>query len=324
MLERNPTQTPLVIWRLLDGKPGHEHQSQGLVQAMQRSTAVRVYDLPLHPSCAGRWAWLSGRRLGAGLPVPDVIVGAGHQTHLPMLAAQRRYGGKTVCLMQPSLPVSLFDVCLIPEHDAYQGWGNFIETRGVLNHIHVTPATQRDERKALLLIGGPCRHFVWDTVAVVAQISELVSRHPGLDFVLTTSRRTPASFVQAIQCVDCRNLTIVPYAQTDVRWVERQLAQATTTWVTEDSVSMIYESLTAQAAVGLINLPARSDNRVVRGVRQLVDRGIITRYDTYGLYRQHLHSVIGFNEAQRCSALLLRHLWQPSAAASGRLVYRLA
>jgi uncharacterized protein len=311
----NHSQSSLVVWRLLDGKPGHVHQSQGLVQALQQQRQVHVVDIALHSAASGWWYALTGHwPLGAGLPAPDLIVGAGHATHGHLLAAQRVYGGKTVCLMQPTVPVSWFDVCLIPEHDQYRGSGSFIETRGVLNHILVPSAEAREPQQTLLLVGGPSKHYAWDDALVVAQVFALVHAQPEHQFVLTTSRRTPQTFIAALQRIHLSNLRIYPYADTASDWVQNALQRAHTVWVTEDSVSMVYESLTAQAAVGLMNVQPR----------RFVDQQLVTRFDLAGAYRQALRPATGFNEAQRCGQLLLRHLSQPQSRSAGRLVVRVA
>lgn len=317
-------QPDFVIWRLLDGKPGHMHQSLGLVQAIGQQHRVQVHDVQVAQGMHGWAYWAAGVwPLGQGLPAPDMLVGAGHATHGHLLAAQRAYGGKTVCLMRPSVPVSLFDACLIPEHDHYRGAGSFIETRGVLNHIETSTINIRDTQQTLLLVGGPSKHYVWDDALVAGQIFALVHARPEMDFILTTSRRTPDSFLKALQRIHMRHLTIVPYAETDAGWVQRHLQRSHAVWVTEDSVSMIYEGLTAQAAVGLLNLPARKHSRVAIGIRKLVEQQLVTRFDLEGRYHRALRPMLGFNEAHRCSQLLLRHLMQP-ASYGGRLAETLA
>ncbi|NTV97009.1 MAG: hypothetical protein HGA75_16620, partial [Thiobacillus sp.] len=37
---------PLTLWRLVDGKPGHEKQTLGLAQALGRLTDCRRIDIP--------------------------------------------------------------------------------------------------------------------------------------------------------------------------------------------------------------------------------------------------------------------------------------
>ena len=132
------TLRPLVVWRLLDGKPGHESQSLGLARALERLTSVSVHDLPVRDIAAGPFGWLL-RRFPAGrdLPDPDLIIGAGHATHWPLLCARRARGGRAVVLMKPSLPKRWFDRVVAPEHDGVRPGGNVIVTRGVLNAMRL-------------------------------------------------------------------------------------------------------------------------------------------------------------------------------------------
>ena len=81
-------ESPRVVWRFSDGKPGHDNQSLGLVDALQRRTRIHNYDIPVQPG-AGRHLLLGRFPDGSLLPDPWLIIGAGHATHLPMLAARR-------------------------------------------------------------------------------------------------------------------------------------------------------------------------------------------------------------------------------------------
>lgn len=97
----------VVIWRLLDGKPGHENQTLGLVNALKRVTRCACIDIPVDEAGSALLHYMTASwPRGAGLLKPDLIFGAGHATHLHMLAARRAHGGKTIVLMQPSLPVA--------------------------------------------------------------------------------------------------------------------------------------------------------------------------------------------------------------------------
>lgn len=301
----------LVIWRLVDGKPGHDNQSAGLVKAMGRRTACHVIDMPAASKVTALRGILTRQwSPGKSLPLPDLIIGAGHRTHLSMLAAQRTYGGKTVVLMQPSLPLSLFDLCLIPEHDNYQGYGDYITTRGVLNPIQVSG--QQDKRRGLIMIGGPSKHFEWDADGLVMQLKGIASLHPEVQFQITTSRRTPKDFLPVLQSLASPQLTIVPFGQTSASWVAEQLSTVAMSWVTEDSASMVYEALTAQTSVGVITIPARKDNRLARGIRQLIEQQLIVRFDAEGEYKKIMKPAVGFMEADRCANHILTR-WSEEA-----------
>ncbi len=304
-------ENQLTIWRLIDGKAGHESQSLGLVKALAKQTTCHYIDIEVSNGLEALVSYLTGTwGLGAGLPLPDLIVGAGHATHLHLLAAKKAYGGKTIVLMQPTLPVSLFDLCLIPEHDQYQGRGDYIHTRGVLNPIQ--PEGEHHQNKALIMIGGPSKHCDWDTPKLIAQVYELVRHNPTIEYTLTTSRRTPKAFISAVKRIHFSNLTIVPFEETGKGWVAHKLAESAYAWVTEDSVSMVYEALTAQVAVGLLNMPVKRDSRVIRGMQKLIYRGLVARFDFFQFYQNQLKAAVGFVESDRCSHWIL-HTWMQAA-----------
>lgn len=311
--------SPMIIWRLTDGKPGHESQTAGLIKALQRKLNCKVIDIkvkgrlqPLVSLISSHWPQ------GAGLPLPDLIIGAGHRTHLHMLAAKRAYGGRTIVMMQPSLPVHLFDLCILPEHDQYQGSGKVLETRGVLNIINAKG--EHHEDKALIMVGGPSKHFNWNEQSLLAQISQITRQNPEIDFTLTTSRRTPAEFTAQVKQIKSTNLIVIPVEETQPGWVAQQLADSAYAWISEDSVSMVYEALTAQVAVGLLNMQMRKANRISYGMNQLVSHNLLCRFDSLGHYKNKLRPAIGFMEAERCSNWLLHNWLLPDQSVNTVLV----
>lgn len=313
----------LTIWRLVDGKPGHENQSLGLVKAIQKKVACQFFDIKVTNAADAILSNLtSSWSHGNGLPSPDLLIGTGHATHLHLLAAKKVYGGKTVVLMKPTLPAPLFDLCLIPEHDQYSGWGSYIETRGVLNDI-TNHSESRDAHKSLIMIGGVSKHFHWDNHSVVGQIYDLVKQNPSIHYVTTTSRRTPQSFLNALRRIDLLNFEITPFEKTGQGWVANQLAQVSSAWISEDSVSMVYEGLTANVAVGLLNLTAKRKNRVAFGIDNLVGKGFVVRFDSAGNYQEKLRPVIGFSEANRCSDQIINLIFSSEKSKKTKLVLRL-
>ncbi|NIP97883.1 MAG: hypothetical protein GWO24_32430, partial [Akkermansiaceae bacterium] len=99
-------------------------------------------------------------------------------------------------------------------------------------------------------------------------MTRLVSCRTGLQWNLTNSRRTPAGFLDQLAALP---LQIHPCDETGPDWLPQQLLTAREVWVTEDSMSMIYEALTARARVGLLAMPRKSRRgRIVRGLDQLV------------------------------------------------------
>lgn len=273
---------PLIVWRFTDGKPGHENQTAGLVQALQAHRPVEVHDILAPNGLAAAAAWVVWWfPWGDTLPDPDLLLGAGHATHMPLLAARRARGGRAVVLMRPSLPDGWFDLCVVPQHDAPRPTENVFITHGVLNRVR--PGAAKDPRQGLILIGGPSKHHHWSEREVLEQIVQIQARGtPSQRWRLTTSRRTPPGFLAALnKIVDPARIEVVPFERTDPDWLPEQLAWAGTVWVTADSVSMIYEALTAGAAVGLIEIPAQGQDRVGGGVESLIDTGQVTGFSQW-------------------------------------------
>ncbi len=271
-----PEGLSLTLWRVVDGKPGHERQSEGLARALARRCAVAVHDIAAPPARAALGWWLAGAfPPGEGLPDPDLIVGAGHATHAALLAARRARGGRAVVLMRPSLPLAWFDLCVVPEHDRPPARPNVLVTRGPLNPLR--PASRRGE-EGIVLVGGPSAHHGWDGAAALAAIGEVLAREPDRPWTVTTSRRTPAGFAEAARAALAGRARVVPWQETDPGWLPERLARAAVAWVTEDSASMVYEALSAGAAVGLLPVPRRGRaGRVVRGIDGLVAAGLAVR-----------------------------------------------
>lgn len=291
------TQPATVVWAFTDGKAGHENQTRGLLAALARRRPIDARWIRV-PAYASLLSSLMTRRFlpGVGLPAPDLLIGAGHRTHLPLMAARRAHGGRTVVLMKPSLPRAWFDLCVIPEHDAVEG-ANVLVTRGALNAV--APGA-KDARAGLILIGGPSRHHGWREREIVQQVEAIVARKRDTAWTLTDSRRTPPSTGARLRALVFPNLTVVPVRDTGPGWLPEQLARAAQAWVTEDSVSMVYEALTAGCATGILAVPARRRaGRIARGVESLARDGLVTRYADWQTGRALAPPPQPFNEAAR-------------------------
>ena len=303
---------PMVVWRFTDGKAGHENQTAGLLEALHRRVPVIVHDVQADTCRSSPLAYIARRQpCTDGLPDPDLIVGAGHATHFPMLAARRSRGGRVLVLMMPTLPCVWFDACVVPEHDNPRRGEHVLPTRGVLNRIHATAAKEPD--RGLILVGGPSSHVTWSDEAVAHQVERIVQDTSDVQWILGTSRRTPSAFGSLLAHLPAERLEIVPFEQTTPEWLPRQLAEAAWIWVSEDSVSMVYEALTAGAAVGLLTVKWRKCNdRLARGIRALQRDRLVTGFDAWRQGTALHPPAESFDEAGRCADWLLER-WPPGA-----------
>ncbi len=299
---------PLRIQILSDGKPGHENQSFGLAEAIGRIRPVEVSKISLGEVKGAiarfRHAWGES----ASLPPPDLLLGAGHAVHPAMLALARRGGTPCIVLMKPTLPVVLFDLCLVPEHDLGRKSSpeNVIATRGALNRV--PPPGDGPRHEGLILLGGPSSSHGWDGPTIVAAVKRIVEASPRRVWRITDSRRSPEGTLAALTAA-IPGLDTYPHTATGRDWLPQHLGQATESWVTEDSISMIYEALSSGAKVGLLPVPAiKKAGRVARGVARLAEEGFVTRFADWSPRAGLAEPPRVLREADRCARIVLEQL----------------
>jgi len=287
-----------VIWRLLDGKPGHEKQSLSLIKALNCEFGVKTVNVD---SRNFLFSILFSINKIKKLPKPNFIIGAGHKTHASLLYLKFIFGGKTILIMKPSLPSNWFDLCIIPEHDNFEGASLIYKIKGAL--ANTSNLINKDEKKGIILVGGISKHYEWGGDNVVRQIEELLINNPLIHFILSPSRRTPKDFIIKINKLSFSNLTIHSIQKQNKDWLKNQMNKTKYAWITEDSISMIYESLTAGQNVGLITLKSKCKNRITNEIERLKKEKIIFA-NTNRSYKNINESNFVIDEATRCAKLI--------------------
>lgn len=292
-----------VLWRISDGKSGHDSQSKGLVKALNQIKPCDCHDIKLSGRKYGILDLLFKKfPMAEKIPDPDIIIGAGHDTHFPLLCAKRARGGKTIVIMKPSIPASYFDFCFIPEHDNPKMTDNILATKGAINCI--TPSTEHTSDRGIILIGGPSKHFYWDNEYLMQQIKEILETHTEIEWEISDSARTPEETRKTLATIREANAEYKNYSSTSVSWVPRRLNVAKNVWVTADSVSMIYESLTSGAAVGLLDVPQVGTSKLSDNIAGLVEDNMVTPYSKWLTERKLDSPPVLLNEARRCAEQL--------------------
>jgi len=302
----------MVIWRITDGRPGHDNQSLGLVNALCRleGASCTCLDLAADKLKFGIFHFLF-RNFPPGdqLPRPDFIIGAGHGTHLSVLCAQRARGGRSVILMRPSLPLRWFDFCLVPDHDVSAPGRNMMITRGAISTV--LPSSAHLDNLGLILVGGPSRHHLWDERQVLDQIRTVLLRGKDITWQIGDSPRTPSFTSLALKNFCDTNVTYHSWRNTARPWVENQLARAGRVWVTADSVSMIYESLTSAAMTGILSVPEKKPGKPARILHRLASEGMVTLFTDWQNGRPLTPPPQEICESVRCARLLLQQTGRP-------------
>ena len=232
---------------------------------------------------------------------PDLIIGAGHQLHKPMLRTRWHLGGRCVVLMRPSLPSFLFDLALVPQHDRVWIKRNVEPTLGMLSPSQDGEA---DPQRGIVLLGGISKHFHWSNIDVAQQVHKIVSEAPQQQWLVIDSRRTPKALRGHLNLP--ANAKYVHWRDTQPSWLTRQLSLSSSTWVTPDSASMVYEALSFAGRVGVIELrPRWRRNKLAHGIRSLHALGYVGLVDKGPLCQQNLNKV-ALAEHKRCAKLIMQ------------------
>lgn len=268
-----------------DGKAGHRSQALGLFQAMQRQQAnatfeeVSIHDLPIFSLIN---AFFSSKK-SLFKQVPDFIFGVGSHTHFRVWLLGKIFKkAKTVILMKPNLPIAWFDYAVIPEHDGIPANSRVIVTRGALNPIR--NENRHQKARILIALGGSSKRHQWNQEKILLSVQQIVEHNPNSEIILTTSRRTPAKFIDILrQQSFAQYLQICPVEQTPQGWIFEEMQKAEAVWVTEDSVSMIYEALTAGCRVGVIAMDRLKQDRITNSVDVLLEKKFIANVSDINL-----------------------------------------
>jgi len=310
----------------LDGSPGHEKQTFGIVRALERRIKIKLTKIEVSPRSFWQNFW---GLVQLNLPIcikkdweidePDLIIGTGSRTHLPILQCKKNFNIPAVTCMAPDRFFrSRFDLCFVPVHDGLEQKGNILTTVGPPNYS--TDKMQHRKKCGLILIGGiDVKSHRWNSSELIIKIENIVKREAATQWRISSSPRTPENMVLLLEDMSsrCPNVIFYNYSDTESGWVEQQYDISATVWVTADSVSMIFESLTAGCRVGVIPVDwKKRTNKFIQSITYLENNGFILPYETWlnqngtwlnqnGTWLKHDN----LNEAQRCADAILKQWW---------------
>ncbi len=309
----------LSIVVFLEGSPGHEKQSRAVVAeicCLLSGVHVQEVTLPrkgqvqrlLQRLCVPLCAEHCLKDVGIARP-PDLIIGTGAATHSVLLAAKQRYQVPVVTCMAPRRSLRpQFDLCLVPRHDRLPAGENIFITDGPPALSAVTGP--KDPEKGLILLGGSgfFSGLSWKTRDILHFVSSVAQKDSHRQWIVSSSPRTPQETCERIArfARETKMVTFCHYADTPSGWVEERYQESAVVWVTVDSISMMYEALSAGCRVGVYPLRSR-----IRGSKyQIVLENFIERHwvvDFPGwMQGQEIPAPVQLNEARRCAEEIVR------------------
>ena len=316
---------PLSVLALLDGRPAHEKQSNGVLQALEKLTPIQVQyrrvptpslgsglrDWLTYAGCYGLGLRLIKREISKTGPV-DLIIGSGSHVHIPMLLMKRQSKSKVVTCMTPSpLLIRKFDLCFVPQHDNQGPAKNVFFTVGPPN---TSPLLARhDKNTGLILVGGiDEKSHVWDSQKTLSQISAILGKRASIRWTIASSPRTPQETSKQLHdmALGLSSVSFFEPQETGSGWIEEQYGRNYFVWVTADSISMIYEALTAGCRVGILPVEWKKQrSKYIKAVEYVLNKGMAISYDQ--LIKENIDTVHfdRLDEASRCAKEILKRWW---------------
>lgn len=279
-----PSQTPLKVWALSDGRAGIEAQVVGLSEAIARLVPCevtvkrvgwkgRIGRLPWWLNLLPR-RWLtpeSGVPAGKGGDWPDLWIAAGRATLPLSIRAKRWSGGRSfvVQIQDPRVPAHMFDLVIPPKHDRMSG-DNILPITG--SPHRVTPQRLAAEYEAFrdvidplprprvaVLVGGKSKAFDLSSerAAQIAHSIQIPLEQDGGSLLMTFSRRTPDP-ARALMAARLRHLPGMVWSGDGPNPYFAFLAAADYILVTEDSTNMATEAASTGKPVFVLKMDGHS------------------------------------------------------------------
>ncbi len=282
----------LRAWLLLDERPGHQSQVLGVGRALGSQNELiplefnQIAMLPNALLGSHLWGVSAGTKQALVPPYPDVVIAAGRRC-VPLMRHLKKAWPDlfTVQLMWPGAAHPELDLIAVPEHDGISQNEQVITTIGAAHNVtdadlakakdHWQARFGNFENPVGVLIGGNSKHgelFLEDAPALAAKINRYGSA------LITTSRRTPAGFVDAL-LAEVKVPIFLHMVGDGENPFYGILACADALIVTGDSASMLCEAYYTQKPVEIFAPTHLCAHKHRRLHEALVKHGSETRLD---------------------------------------------
>jgi mitochondrial fission protein ELM1 len=121
---------------------------------------------------------------------------------------------------------------------------------------------KKKENMALFLIGGPSKHFHWDSKKVLEQIKNISQKFKFKKLLITTSRRTPIGFINEYKKSKIKNIKLYEHTKIKNDWLDKKIVKVKNIWVTNDSYSMLIEAIASGAYTDILELKIKKKSRL--------------------------------------------------------------
>jgi mitochondrial fission protein ELM1 len=274
-----------ILW-IKDGKKGHEKQVQALLEELSKTTDIKIYEEDYHISSLKRFFDIFHHSTSYMFKKYDsckiiksynqndihLVVGAGSNIHTRLLLLKKvlkdifNKNIIAISVLTPSLFKNEFDYICAPKHDEMKltNFKNTIFFEGSLAKVSIQDP---DDGIGLIGLGGTNKHFKFNEDDLIKQIEYILSLYPNKDWYLFSSRRTPELMVNKMNILSnsYSNLVI------DHENFDEIIKRASIKFITQDSMNMIYESLSTKGQTFVFNMKYKNENKITKQIKKLLE-----------------------------------------------------
>jgi mitochondrial fission protein ELM1 len=273
-----------ILW-ISDGKKGHEKQVEILLKEISKTKNIvikkeiilvnklsQIIELVIYSASLlfGNLLLSKAKFLAYKEDNIDIVIGAGSSIHLRMLLIKSYLSNmgnsvKVVSILVPNFYKRKFDIICSPIHDSEKlSFSNkVIYFEGSLAKVSTNKV---DENLGFIGIGGINKHYEFNQDEIILQIEFLISLYPHKKWSLFTSRRTPIEMINKINNIALTNDNLLISNNNYDEIIEKASMKV----VTQDSVNMLYESLSTQGQTLLFNMKYIKMNKIVNQINILL------------------------------------------------------
>jgi len=290
-----------------DNKPGHYNQSFAVAETLNQMSNGKILSVDVEIRKISKyilrfllngkitrvwlgkyfkkeWLWFF-YKIGKQIKeTPDIVVSSGRDTSLLTALFGLIYGAKTLFIGNPKkLDHMLFTsvLTILDLQLENQIVLDTVPSRPLNSNMEIFCHTYKlDQKKTYytLLIGGDGAGYQYNEEEYDTLIKFVNSTSKNVNWLVTTSRRTPERLEAKMQ-QEMETAVFIAYNREPKKVISDFLALSEMIFVTEESASMVSESVGAQKQVAtLVPKIAKPEKAYQQILEQLVDKKRICRY----------------------------------------------
>ena len=274
-----------ILW-IKDGKKGHEKQVQALLEELSKTIDINIYEEDYHISSLKRFFDIFHHSTSYVFKKYDsckiiksynqndinLVIGAGSNIHTRLLLLKKFlkdiYNKDIIAIsvLTPSLFKNEFNFICAPNHDEIKlsNIKNTIFFEGSLAKVSIQ---EPDDSIGLIGLGGINNHFIFNEDDLIKQIEYILSLYPNKDWYLFSSRRTSDLMINKIKrLTNSFSNLIVAHENFD-----EIIKHASIKFITQDSMNMVYESLSTKGQTFVFNMKYKNENKITKQIKKLIE-----------------------------------------------------